>query len=345
MIALSIVVPVYSGQDYLHKLAMELDELRNRLASSGCPVALTEAIFVDDSAKDGSPAIIDQLAKDYPWIKALHLSRNFGQHPATIAGVMRSCGDWVVTMDEDLQHPPVRIPDLLEVVAKRGADIVYAAPEGQIHHSASRDWTSRTYKMLMEWLTGNAHIRKANSFRLMRGEIARAASAICAHDTYFDVALGWFTDRIDTAKMVLKDERYIATKTSGYNYKSLLSHARRLVASSQIKLLRTGALVGLVVLALSIVLSIGLILLKLLGNPGMIRSQGWTSLMLALAFFSGILMLMSGIILEYLSLLVLRAHGKPLYFIVDRSRDADLQNYFKPRDTAAGAPSGSRATV
>ncbi len=331
MVSVSVVVPVYSGELYLERLTHEIVLLREQLTKEGTPIDIAEVIFVDDAAKDGSAAIIDRLAAEHVWMRAIHLSRNFGQHPATIAGVLYTAGDWIVTMDEDLQHPPARIPEMFAVVARTSADIVYAEAEGQIHQSVARDLTSRTYKAIMEWLTGNRDIRKANSFRLLRGEIARAASSVCGHETYFDIALGWYTDRIQTARMALKDERYIKTRTSGYNFGSLLSHARRLVSSSQIKLLRGGAFLGFLIVGASVLFSSSLILVKLFTGSSIITIRGWTSLMLAVSFFGGMLLLLSGIMLEYISLLVLRAHGKPLFFVIDRSGDQPLIDYFSSR--------------
>ena len=77
---------------------------------------LAELILIDDAAVDASPTIVDDLEADHAWVTALHLMRNFGQHAATIAGVLHSSGDWIVTMDEDLQHPPAEI----ERIAQKG---------------------------------------------------------------------------------------------------------------------------------------------------------------------------------------------------------------------------------
>lgn len=324
MITISLVIPVYAGADYLEALMAEIETTRAQFETNGAPYRIREVIFVDDGARDASPDIIDRLGATHDYVVPLHLSRNFGQHPATVAGILHSSGDWVVTLDEDLQHPPSRIPDLLGVVADTGADIVYGRPAGRVHESFTRDFSSRQYKFLIERLTGNKDITKANSFRLVRGSIARAAASICAYDTYFDVALSWFTQRIHTRDMELKDVRFIEQKKSSYNLRSLMSHARRLAFSSQIKLLRLGAALGLIVVGLALAAAVVLIAAKLI-VPQAIAVQGWTSLMLAICFFSGAILFVLGIILEYLSILVMRAHGRPPFYTVDRSSDAQLR--------------------
>ena len=327
MISISVVVPVYSGADYLGKLADAVKEVRQSLIEDSAPFEIAELIFVNDSAVDNSPEILAKLTEKHPWITTIHLSRNFGQHPATIAGILHTAGDWVVTMDEDLQHPPGRIPDLLKVAIQKNADIVYGSPEGKVHRKKSRDLTSKSFKRLIERLTGNSSITKVNSFRLIRGDIARAASSVGGYEVYFDVALSWFTQRVEVLSMELVDERFVAHGASGYNFKSLLSHARRLAFSSQIKLLRASAYLGFAMLSLSVAVAAALLILHLTAGD-VIGAPGWTSLMLTISFYSGVIMLLLGITLEYISILVLKAHGKPVFFTIDRSSDRQLTEYF-----------------
>jgi glycosyltransferase involved in cell wall biosynthesis len=328
--SLSIVTPVYCGEDYLRDLVAAVARLRDGLAREGAPVAVEELILVDDEAVDGSPALIDALAAETPWVTALHLSRNFGQHPATIAGIMHSAGDWVVTLDEDLQHPPGRVPDLLRHAVATGSDIVYARARGGVHKSWLRDAPSRGFKRLMQALTGNPSLREFNSFRLIRGPIGRAACAVVGHDTYLDIGLAWFTRRVSSLEMALEDSRYVETGRSGYTFRTLLSHAWRMLFSSQIKALRLMSTLGFAVCAASFAGALYFLALRLL-RPEAIDVQGWTSLFLAVCFFGGFLAMAMGIALQYLSTLVLRAHGKPTFFTVDRSGDAALLRWFEER--------------
>jgi len=327
-VAISIVVPVYCGGDYLQDLASAVRTLRDQWRVQASPFSLAELIFVDDAAIDDSPARIDSLAREYPWIVPLHLSRNFGQHPATMVGILHSSGDWVVTMDEDLQHRPEVIASLLRKAVAEHADIIYAKPASGVHDAAIRDLTSRGFKHLMRWLTDNPNLSDFNSFRLIRGPIARAAASVCSHDTYLDITLGWFTQRIGTVRIEMKDERYIRTGRSGYNLRSLLSHAYRMVFSSQIKLLRIGALLGLAAMVASVLAALYFLAVRLL-FPMDIQVQGWTSLFLAIMFFGGLSAFMLGIVLQYLSSIVLRAHGKPTFFTIDRSSDAAASIWFE----------------
>jgi undecaprenyl-phosphate 4-deoxy-4-formamido-L-arabinose transferase len=325
------VVPVYSGADYLAALIAEIERVRAGWSDGGAPLRLVEAVLVDDAAIDSSPTIADRLAGDKGWVTVIHLARNFGQHPATIAGILHTSGDWIITLDEDLQHPPGRIEDMLRIAVRDGHDIVYANPKSPVHQSHMRDFGSRLYKRLMQSVTGNSQIASFNSFRLVRGSIARAASSVCGHDTYFDLSLSWFTARVAVLPMDLKDQRYIRTKSSGYNFSSLVAHARRMMMSSGARVMRSASLLGLLFIGMSIVGGLGLVLYHLLYEATSVLVRGWSSLILAVVFCSGFIIFLLGIVLEYIALLVLHAHGKPIFFIADRRSDAILVDYFSKR--------------
>ncbi|MGY6633027.1 MAG: glycosyltransferase [Alkalilacustris sp.] len=337
-IAISFVVPVYSGEAYLSALldavARERDALR---ADPDAPLDIVELILVDDAAIDGSSELIDRLAERAPWVIPLHLSRNFGQHAATIAGILHSSGDWVATIDEDLQHPPDRMLDLLAHAAARGADVVYGRPAtGVVHDAAWRDGSSRSFKRVMEWLTGTPTLRLVNSFRVMRGPIARATAGVCSHNTYFDIALSWFTQRIDAVSMDLRDERFISTGRSGYGVRRLVGHAMRMLFSSQMRFLGLGLWAGLALFVLSVLGGLYFLVLRLVA-PEAIGVEGWTSLFLAVCLSAGLLAVMVGLCLQYLSTLALKAHGKPTFFTIDRSEDARIARWAARRGLGGGS--------
>lgn len=328
IIHLSTVTPVYRGAETLRELACALDRVRQQLMDAGSPLQLTESIFVDDGSVDGSEAVLDQLGKQYDWIRVITLSRNFGQHPATIAGILHAGGDWVATLDEDLQHPPKYLLAMLRQAALGRKDVVYAQPASAVHHSWFRDAGSRVYKGLIAKLSGNPHVSRFNSFRMMRGSIVRAAAAVAGHQTYFDLALSWFTTRIGTAVLPLKDDRYISEGRSGYSFHSLLSHARRMFQSSELKMLRIGALLGVAAMLIAATAALYAVGLKLF-FPQMVVVQGWASLIVAVLFLGGLNAFLVGLILEQLSLILMQTHGKPTFFEVDRRGDDMLRAWFE----------------
>jgi len=331
-ILISTVTPVYSGAAYLRNLVEALDAVRIEWETEGLPITLVESIFVDDASIDDSADVLKKLAEEYDWVNVVTLARNFGQHPATIAGLLHTSGDWIVTLDEDLQHEPRHIRALLNKAVECSNDLVYAAPREKVHGGWFRDTSSRLFKRLISRLTGNPYVSAFNSFRLIRGSVARAAAAVCGHEMYLDMALCWFTGRVNTLPLTLTDERYQAEGKSGYTFMRLLSHARKLAVSSQAKILRLGALVGLFGMLAALVFSIVIILSKV-WDTGLIIPQGWASTMVAQLFFGGLISFMLGILLEYLGVVLLQGQGKPTFFPIDRSQD-NLLKEMLPDDGA-----------
>ncbi len=323
---ISVVVPVYSGEEYLRSLWSELVDLRHRLGEDPVPLALTEIIFVNDEAKDGSAAVLAEIEADDPSVTVVTMSRNFGQHGATIAGMLHTTGDWVVTLDEDLQHPPHLIPSLISLAVNDRLDIVYGYPQGRAH-SMFRDWASRTAKRTIALMSGMKQLNLASSFRVVRGSIARAASATAAHETYLDTALAWFTSRAKRALLDTVDQRVGNGEESGYSMRRLFSHARRALTAGDMRILRLVGGIGLVGVSAAFVLGVRLLILFITGNLDR-EAIGWPSTFAALLFFGGVIATQVVVLTEYAISSALHLRGKPAYFAVDRSRDAELERYF-----------------
>jgi len=192
-ITVSTVTPVYCGEKYLADLIKALGTLRDRWAQEKAPVTLVESIFVIDGAIDDSHSVLLELEKVNDWVRVIDLSRNYGQHAATVAGICHTSTDWVVTLDEDLQHRPEEIDGLFKIQVSNNSDIVYALPKASVHGNSWRDTSSRLTKSILSKLTNTPQIKMFNSFRLIRGSIARAAASSSTSQTYLDIALTWFT--------------------------------------------------------------------------------------------------------------------------------------------------------
>lgn len=326
-VTISTVTPVYSGAPYIETLVEELATLRNHWLQSEAPVALTESIFVDDSSVDDSFRILNELAKKHDWVRVICLSRNYGQHSATVAGICHSSTDWVVTLDEDLQHKPELITELFRAQLRDCADIVYAKGKQAPHGNNWRDKASRSIKRLLAKLTSTPQITIFNSFRLIRGSIARAAASSSSSHTYFDIALSWFTKSCSSVEVAIEDSRYINDKKSGYGFLKLINHARRLIVSSQLDIATSGLIVGIIAVMTSIIIAVSVVVQKLF-FPELIASVGWASIISVVSFFGGVLVAILCIALEYLGVLVANQLGKPVFFTVDRSKDEQLKHWF-----------------
>lgn len=327
-VSISTVTPVYSGSAYLENLIEELNVVRLYLESSSLPIKIIESIFVVDACIDDSLEKLNTASLKYDWIRIIELSKNFGQHAATAAGFLYSSGDWIVSLDEDLQHHPENILILLEKTVIHSQDICYAkAKNSAVHNSALRDYSSRAIKWLLAHATNNRNILKFSSFRLVRGNIGRAAAAICRSEFYFDIVLSWFTNRVTIVKLEMVDFRYQIENKSGYSLFKLISHGKRMVMTSKLKILRFGILIGFISFIISILFIVLFIYIKLF-YPSSIVIRGWTSIFIATLFFGGLNALLLGLIIESISDIISSINGKPTFFVVDRSSDVFLKKAF-----------------
>lgn len=322
-LTISIIIPVYSGEAFLGKLTSSIDALRSRWQNLGLDLQISESIFVLDEPIDESTKLLRKLSTTYPWVRLVEMSRNYGQHSATIAGILYSSGDWVVTLDEDLQHQPTQIEGMLKMACSEKSDIVYASPNGSVHGAGYRDRLSKFTKFIIAKMSGNQFVQTFNSFRLIRGDIARAAASVGAQYTYFDVTLTWFTERISSVKMTISDDRYKQKKRSGYRLGTLIQHATKLILTSNLRALRfTSSLSALAFL--SALIYSGWVLYSRLFASNPVDVPGWTSLMIVILAFGSVSVFILGLIVEFLHTSTLQLQGKPTFFVVNRTSDPKL---------------------
>jgi polyisoprenyl-phosphate glycosyltransferase len=267
---------------------------------------------VHDGARDGSAAVMQALADRHPFLRLIWLSRNFGQHPATLAGMASTAAQWVVTLDEDGQQDPRDAGRLLDEALDHDALLVYARPRRPPPHGRLRNFASRLAKALSVRLLGVRTLGAFNSFRLIRGDVARGVAAYCGADVYLDVALYWVVPGARHCTVTLRGER---SRPSGYNLRRLLSHFWHLVLTSGTRPLRLLAFLGVLAILLGLGVS-GWVIWGRLAHQ--VPVAGWTSMVVVVCLFSGLNLLFLGVIAEYLGVAVSMAMGKPPYFIVSR---------------------------
>lgn len=309
----SVVVPVYRGERTLPTIVGEIEPLtQEQRTPSGLRYVCCEVLLVHDCGPDQSDRAIETLASRYPFVRPVWLSRNYGQHAATLAGMASAVGDWVATIDEDGQQDPADIGLLLDEGVRRRLQLVYAKPVNPPPHGWLRNAFSRTAKSITSRILGNDQIGRFNSFRLVDGEIARTLAAYCGNGVYLDVGLFWITARIGHAPIRLRNEM---DRPSGYSYLRLLGHFWNLILTTGTRPLRLITLLGMG----SVVLAALIGLYALYGHfTGRIPVQGWASLLIVVAFFSGSILMALGVIAEYLAVTMGIVMGKPLYVVSSR---------------------------
>lgn len=151
----SIVVPVYQGEQHLPGLVEEIAVLvKGAVSPEGRGYRMVELLLVHDRGPDGSDRVMRELAERHPFVRPIWLSHNFGQHAATLAGMASSGGEWIVTMDEDGQHDPADIGILIDAAVDQRATLVYARPANWPPHPAFRNVTSKGAKWLVNKFSG-----------------------------------------------------------------------------------------------------------------------------------------------------------------------------------------------
>lgn len=311
---ISVVIPVFDGATTLFPLLQELEPLtKSSVTPGGTPFTIDEVLLVWDGGTKASAGAADQLASDYPWVRVIWLSRNFGQHAATLAGMSSAGGRWVVTMDEDGQHNPAAIGDLLDVALTQEAQLVYAAPTNARPHGFARNASSGAARWFFRRVTGDSAITNFHSFRLVDGEVARGTAAYTGPGVYLDVALSWVVARVATCRVVMRDE---GRPASNYSTRRLIQHFGRLVVSSGTRPLMWVSIIGFVFFAIGVLYSIWVVANRLFGETA---PEGWTSSFIATLIVGGLILFSLGIIAQYLRAAVNMSLGKPLYVVVKTS--------------------------
>jgi undecaprenyl-phosphate 4-deoxy-4-formamido-L-arabinose transferase len=315
----SVVIPVYQGELTLEAVVEEIAaSLPERQTPAGRAYRVTEVVLVHDCGPDASDAVIRRLAAHHEWVRPVWLSRNFGQHAATLAGIAASGGEWVVTMDEDGQHDPERIGQLIDTAMHAQADVVYARATNEPPHGPVRNAASRGAKWLVMRLAKGAPASDFASYRLLLGEVARSVAAYAGPGIYLDVAISWVARRVTTCPMPMRAE---GARPSGYDLRRLASHFWRLVLSSGTRPLRWVSALGAAAVLLAPLVAVVLIAGRASGRW---QVPGWTSTMILLMVATGVILFSLGVIAEYVGLAVNMAMGKPLYLPVRDRHDGPL---------------------
>ena len=307
---ISVVIPVYRGEETLPGLIRELESLTSEQQTlGGHAFRIEEVLLVWDRGPGKSDQVIRDLSERYSFVRPLWLSRNFGQHAATLAGMTSSGGDWIVTMDEDGQQNPSFISSMIDVAYEDQAQLVYGAPLNAPPHSWLRNVASTATKKIFTTFAEGS-FAEFNSYRLILGEIGRSVAAYTGSGIYLDVALGWVVADVSTCPIVTRDE---GREASNYTARRLLGHFWRLVVSSGTKPLFFVSWLGLLFVLLGAAVSLWVIYQRIVGE---VVIAGWASTFIALMLIGGATLLSLGVIAQYVGAATNMSLGKPLYIIV-----------------------------
>ena len=294
----SFVIPVYNGAETLPALCERIENVCNEQGW------VYEMILVYDCGKDASWEVILQLQQTYKQkLKAVRLTRNYGQHNALICGFRYAEGNYIVTLDEDLQQDPADLPDLVKEQEAADYDLVYGRyPAAK--HGWFRNLSSQLMRRLIVWGLPDLH-KDYSAFRLIKREIALASQQMNNSYTFLDGYLSWVTTHVSSIH-VTHQER--AAGESGYNFRRLFEHSINIFVTFSNKPIRFFTYTALLVFLLSTAYSLYVLIRKLVYND-FISGFATSTIFMGMGF--GLVLLGLGIIGEYIYRINMKTTRRP----------------------------------
>ena len=299
---ISVVIPVHKSEQTLPELCARLLDVLPTLAPE------FEIVFVNDGSPDKSWETIKLLAERHRTVRGICLMRNYGQHNALLCGLRAARYPLIVTLDDDLQHPPEEIPILLGELQSSGKDVVYGVPR-QEQHGLWRDLASQITKFALQAAMGAQIARKVSAFRILRTEVCQAFLNYQGPYVSIDVLMTWGTNRF--GGVLVNHEPRKVGKTN-YTFRKLFVHALNMLTGFSTFPLRIASLIGFFFTFFGIVVFgyvIGRYLVLGYSVPG------FPFLASIIAIFAGAQLFALGIIGEYLARMYFRSMERPSYAV------------------------------
>lgn len=300
----SMVIPVYNSEASIENVCMRIKNVFNNIQGN------YEIILVDDGSSDNSWKVMQELNRKNKDIKIISLMRNFSEHNAVITGLNYVSGDFVIIMDDDGQNPPEEIPKLINEVIK-GYDVVYAQ-YGAKKHNLFRNLGSAFNGWVASFLLKKPRDMYLCSFKIIRRALVNELVKYNGPYPYIDGLIFRSTGNIGKVKV---EHRERALGRSGYSMRKLVSLWLNMFTNFSVIPLRISVYFGLLFALLGFIMSVFFIIEKILfpSNP-----MGWASLVVAIFMFSGIQLIVLGMIGEYIGRIFLSLNMTPQYIIREK---------------------------
>jgi undecaprenyl-phosphate 4-deoxy-4-formamido-L-arabinose transferase len=321
---ISVVVPAYNEADHI-------DELCARLRQTlGARDDAYELLFVDDGSTDDSAAAFERITRDDDTVRVVTLTRSFGQHAAVWAGFRHCRGEIVVLMDADLQNPPEEIPRLLGALAD-GNDIAYGIRSDRRDSRLRRAGSRLTQWVMRRLMPANTTVN-VSSFRAMRRPVIEALDQFEDPMPFLAGLVGWLGFRevgVEVSHEARKHGR------SRYGMLRLMLLWYDMICSISITPLRMVGFLGFLFALVGFVFGIVIFVRTVMIGTSV---PGWASMIVAIAFFSGVQLVCIGILGEYLARVFLQVRKRPLYVVRDVRGDHARSRGVEPLTPRAEPP-------
>jgi len=308
VIHLSLVIPCFNEQDTLSAFYKEANRVLVELAGTGS-ISTWEYIFVDDGSTDHTLPTLQFLANQDKRIHYIAFSRNFGKEAALLAGLRKAVGQFVITMDADLQDPPSLIPHMFEAVNKDEFDCAGARRVNRIGEPVVRSFFARCFYALMKKITDIEIVDGARDFRLMSRRYVDALLSLPERNRFSKGIFPWIGFK--TKWFEYRNVQRIAGASKWSFWKLFVYSLDGIIAFST-KPLALASLFGILLFLVSLGGTIAIVIRKLVLQ---LPDTGWSSLVCIILFVSGIQLFTTGILGQYLAKTYTEIKRRPHYII------------------------------
>ncbi len=300
----SIVIPMYYEEKVVDECYKRIKEVLVKLDNYE-----HEIIFINDGSKDKTLEILEEIAKKDENVKVISFSRNFGHQAAVTAGLKEVTGDVVVIIDADLQDPPELIPDMLKLW-EEGNEVVYGKRKKRDGESIFKLMTAKMFYKTLNALSDVDIPKDTGDFRLVDRKVVEKMNNLPEHNKFLRGLWSWLGFKQYAFEYERKERFAGETK---YPLKKMLKLASDGIISFSSKPIKLVGALGIISIIVSIILFIYAIFAYIFKFEGL--SAGWTSIIVAISFFSGVQLLSLWIISEYIGRIYDESKGRPQYVI------------------------------
>ena len=297
---ISVVIPVFNSESILPILVARLVEALRSICIN------YEILLINDGSQDKSWNSIQKLTDENKQVRGVNLRRNYGQHNALLCGIRLAQYDVIITMDDDLQHPPEEIHKLVRRLSE-GYDVVYGIP-AKLVHSTWRNFSSRFTKRFLGKILGIEGIRYISAFRAFKVDLRTAFNQFDSPNVIIDALLRWGTEKFGIVEV---NEQPRTVGHSNYNLFKLAKFTMLVLTGFSTIPLRFVSLVGFFLTFFGIAVLL-FVMVKIFLDGEL---PGFTFLASIISIFSGAQLFGLGIFGEYLARIFNRSMHVPTYVV------------------------------
>lgn len=307
---ISVVIPCYNEEEAVPLFYQEISKIIEKMKKK----VTFELIFVNDGSKDKTLEEFRKLAKQDKKVKYVSFSRNFGKEAAMLAGLEYATGDYVTTMDVDLQDPPYLLEEMYRCIKEEGYDCVATKSTSRNGYSFFRKFCTKWYYRIIGAISKTQMVAGARDFRLMTRQMVDAILSMKEYNRY---SKGLFSFvGFDTKWIEYENQERIAGTTK-WNFWKLFSYALDGITAFSTAPLVLAAIMGVLFCIVAFIMIIVIIMKTLIwGDP----VSGWPSLACIIFLVGGVQLFCTGIIGQYLAKTYLETKQRPIYIVKETEK-------------------------